>query len=166
MKTKKTNKTSTRRKPVRRIIQFEPYLDYLNMKQKPMCIEGIERIGESLLKWAMEDKNARILRPFFTKRGISMQTVKKWGEKSDKFAGAVELAKATIGDRLLDGGYTRKYEASLVTRGLPKYDKEWKDLEIWRASLKTTDPKQQNLPFIIEMPSFKEKEDEAKEDDS
>lgn len=90
-----------------------------------------------------------------------MDTVERWCGQSPKFHAAIEMAHQALGDRIYEGGLNRKYDSSLVGRGLARYDREWKKLEEWRSNLKKQEQEEKTTTFNINIPQFKGKNDDG-----
>lgn len=163
----KTTKPSTQGTKRRKSALFDYYCDQ-GLKQQPISLQGLEKLAEEVVEWAFNDESARKLRPFFNEKGITSRDIKRWSKRSKKFKHAYSMAKAAIGDRREDGGLTNKLNASIVIKGLSKYDDEWKALETWRSEMKTKEKENEKEPtiFNVTMPSFSRKEDEKVKGDN
>lgn len=130
---KDTKNHTSENKPVER---FFDYLDTISFRQKPMSIEGIERLAVELVKWATHDEKAIKIAMFYTQRGIARGDYTNWMERVPALKIAHETAKEIIGNRRELGGLTKKFDAGMVAFSMPQYDEEWRQNIEWRSQMK------------------------------
>lgn len=160
MTVKKKNKHNIERKSSLKNV-FDYSYDIVTFRQKPIMLEKIDELAVELYDWAMNNEEALKLSSFFTKRGISGDTLKRWKKRSKKLKVAHELAKAAIGERRETGALSRKYESNFIYKTMPLYDKEYKVLEEWRATInRKNEQEEKTTTFNINMPNFKENDND------
>ena len=125
-----------------------------------MSIAGIDKIGQELIKWAKNNKNATVYSEFFTDHGISGSTRERWRKRSKDFDAACAYALEKVGIRREKGAINRKLDGNLIMKSMPMYSKEWRALEEWRSGLKVQEQDQKVTTFNIQMPSFNKDEDD------
>lgn len=160
---KKTLQPSMKKKSPRKIRIYDYYTDVLEMKEKPISIAKIEKLGENLFKWALEDEDAFKVRSFFTKQSIGGDDIKRWRGRSPKFDKAYKMALELIGDRREIGGLKRTFDSSIVVQSMPHYDPDWRELAQWRSNLRAQEKEQAATTFTVNMKSFSD-EAEKKND--
>jgi hypothetical protein len=82
---------------------LEDYLDCFSFTYKPVTEAFINRISSELVTWAKTDTKAYKIRPFFSNKGIAMDTYYSWKAKYPTFAQAYKIALSIIGDRREQG---------------------------------------------------------------
>lgn len=133
---------------------FEEVFDIFTLKMKPISITFVEQLGQQFVKYALEDDNALKAMAFFRAKGYGTDDIRRWKERSIKFASAYELGKEIIGDRREIGGLKKKYDAGMITTSMPIYDREWKEQAEWKANL--TKEKEQPTTKIVVIEKFGE----------
>ncbi|MBW1678413.1 MAG: hypothetical protein JRJ79_17935, partial [Deltaproteobacteria bacterium] len=139
----------------------EVYKDLFTLRQKPISDAFIDRLALELIEWAMKDDTALKLTQFIFSKGIPSMTFYRWVNKYETLKLVKDTALELIGNRREIGALKNKLNASLVMNQMAKYDKSWKDLEVWRAELKARTqvnaPTDTRYTFVLE--DFSKKDD-------
>lgn len=158
---KPKNKNNTPVKPREKERFDDYYYDMVTLREVPISEVTIEKIARDFLKWAMENDDALKVLPFFRERGISYDNLGRWRKRSKYFASAYQMAKEAIGDRRECGAIKRKYSEKTILSSMARYDKGWEKLEKWRSSLKKQEQDEKTTTFNINIPNFKEKDNDG-----
>ncbi|HVW99242.1 MAG TPA: hypothetical protein VHA52_02210 [Candidatus Babeliaceae bacterium] len=136
---------------------FETVLDIFTLKQRPVSIAFIEQLAQQSVKSALEIKNDLKSEQFFRKLGYGSNSIKRWRERSPKFAELYDLRKEILADKREIGAalkdpdkeYLRLNESFIkYTHSL--YDKEFKELEAEKAALHNKDEKPEKIVVVID----------------
>ncbi len=133
-------------KPTRVFIE---YRDMFTFRMTPISPEGIEKVAQELLDWAMNNNDALKVTQFYHKKGLSGTTVARWKELSPSFNEAHGEAKAIIGNRREIGGLKKDFDSGIVRTSMPIYDKSWRKNEEWRSTLNKEKPTEGGTKIII-----------------
>jgi hypothetical protein len=157
---KKTTKTSTR-KGVQKKSTYT-YLgeiyDLETFRKRPVSLEWLELFADKFLKTIISNEEIVTITQAHLLCGIYSDTIRAWRKRSKKFDEAYKFAKECIGARREAGAIRKKYDATMIARSMPIYDKAWKKLEEWRASLKNKEEEEKVTTFNINIPRFKNNE--------
>jgi len=118
---------------------IDNYMDIFTFREVPVSDVWLEGLAAELVKWAKEDPGAYKLNRFFSKKGFHHDDLVRWEERCPALKRAHEFALMEIGDRRELKGLERKWDPGMVLSSMPKYDKDWKALGEWRASLTKKD---------------------------
>jgi hypothetical protein len=134
-KTPKTTQPSTRVAAKPKLPSFQRF-DFGSWRDQPISQGYLEERALEIIEWAEKDENALKLTQFYIKHRWYEADVSEWRKRCDNFDKALLYAKMVIGTRRELGGLRGDLSEGMVTRAMPIYDKEHKELEEWRASLK------------------------------
>jgi len=136
MANSKTPHNSTECDTTQKSLYWDDEINMLTFQPFPVREQWIEKLARELVDWAVNDKKALKLNQFYSKRGITQQTMNKWRHKSKVLDDACEFAKHAIGDRRETAALYHKMDKSIVGITMPHYDKDWKDLAEWKVKMK------------------------------
>lgn len=140
--TKKLKDSTNPRKEKARWI--DQYQDIITLTDVPINILILERIQKELLDWAFNNDDALKITQFFRSKGIPFSTAHRWCQLHPDFKQTYEEAMRALGDRREIGALKKKYEPTTIMRMMPLYDKSWRKVEEWRASIKQKEQEKQN----------------------
>lgn len=147
---KATKNTTVKEKPAN--TPFFDCFDIFTLKQRPISLNYVEKMGMEFLKWAINDDDALKAMVFFRKHGHCSDDIASWKDRSPAFAKAYDEGKSAIGDRREMGGIKRKFDAGIVASSMAIYDKEWKSHAEWKANL--TKEREQPATKIVVIEKF------------
>lgn len=111
-------------------------------RQKPVSDEFLKQLINDGIEWAANDPEAYKIKPFFKKRRITTNDIKRWQERSDEFAEGYQFMKEIIGDRREIGALKKQLDSAIVLRSMHQYDPEWLEIDQHHAALRKTDEQQ------------------------
>lgn len=115
---------------------FDEYRDFMQGKMVPVSEAFIEQLSKDYITWATEDETALILSQFPLSKKIPPDTFYNWINRSPILAQAHTIALTAVGNRRELGGLNKRLSEGMVSFTMPSYNKEWKELQEWRASMK------------------------------
>ena len=160
-------KITTRKSPGRKLgstpdgnwIWFDQYKDFLQGKLIPVSEAFIEQLAKDYTTWATLDETALIMTQFPLSKSIPPETFYDWINRSQCLAQAHAIALTCVGNRRELGGLNKRLSENMVSFTMPSYNKEWKELQEWRASMRDikTNTNEQKVIVIekISMPELK-----------
>ena len=113
----------------------------------------ILNLAKDLLLMIKENPKIITLGPWLEKHDLATQTVDGWREKYPEFQYIHTRAKNIMGQRILEKSLYRECDGAMARFCLPNYDKEFKDLEVWRNNLAKEIEKERSYN-IYEIPTF------------
>lgn len=116
---------------------FAFYTCAMTWQDKPVTESFIQRLGENMVKWAREDKDALKVSQFWLLQGISSRDFYNWCEKYPHLKTSHEIAVELIGNRREICAIKKQYDAGMIHNSMPLYDKQWKELYAWKAKVKS-----------------------------
>jgi hypothetical protein len=138
-------------------LSFDEYRCLNSWKMTPVTQSFIQRMTEELVRWAKEDPAALKLDQWQVDNGICDETRDRWLEQYPLFKKAWQQAKKALGIRRENGAINNQYNASMIAPMMAHYDKNWKDMAEWRATLKgNVENKSERM--IVVIPSYNEEE--------
>lgn len=146
--------------------QWEYYKELGTWKEKPVPMHWIEALASDLLEWSLNDENeALYLSDFYRQKKISRNDFMRWLSKSEILKTAYDSAKRDISSRSYKGAVKRKYDANMVKHYLPVYDRDAKEIEEWRAELRSKEEDKNTGNVTIVMDNFgMDKDKDGKKD--
>jgi hypothetical protein len=139
--------------------RYDEYSNMRTWKMTPISNATKDALAAELYDWALNDENAFKLSQFYTERGISYNDFSRWLTQHERLKQAHDAAKILIGNRREIGALKNKLNAGVVVPSMPKYDKDWKDLAEWRASMKAEAQSDGNNTVKVVIENFNEKEE-------
>ena len=116
--------------------KFDFYRSMFTLRETPVTEAWIENLAAEFVDWAMNDPEALILDDFYLSKGLQAQQISTWKKKHSCLAEAHAFAKRKIANRREKGALTKDLSETMVSRSMPLYSDEWKEVEEWRASLR------------------------------
>lgn len=154
-KTKSITPTDSKEKRV-----YQHVEDYFNLntwRLQPISVEGLERKAKELCQWVEKDPKAFKFAEWLKSEGIDPVRFKKWCERCPQLAEAHKYAIMCLGIKRERGATILKekiYDKDMIRPVMFRYDKDWKQAEIFRAKLRAKaneDTKQKgNVTVVIE----------------
>lgn len=111
------------------------YDDIFFLREKPLTEAVAIRLAHEILEWSINNSKAFKIRQFCTEKRLSRHTFKDLRDRFPVLQRAVEEAKDIIGDRREIGALEGNLNVGMVMYKMPFYDKDWRDMAEWRASL-------------------------------
>ena len=152
-KMQETNKKNPSAKKHPKMAAFKwvtQYKDFFQQKMVPMSENGLERLANDIVNWAINDPKALKISQFILKRGIHIDTYYDWVKLYPIIKDANTIALQAIGDRREIAGLYRKLDGNMISFTMPAYDKTWKELQEWRAKLKEKETNNETKVVVIE----------------
>jgi hypothetical protein len=128
---------------------FHDYFHIYSMANKPANNRFIDSVARELIEWSTTDDALKI-EQFWIMKGISLKTVKKWKTLNENFARAHQHALLAVGTRREVGAIRNRLNAPIIASSMPMYDKKWKKLAEWRASLRNKEEQQDTIRVVVE----------------
>lgn len=133
-------------------------LELKTFRTHPVSVEWLDRFAELFLKEVISNEKIVTMVQAYYHSGVYSNSIDRWRKRSKKFDEAYKLAKQHIGARREAGAIHKKYDSAMIARSMPIYDKAWRKLEEWRASLKNKEEEEKVTTFNINIPQFKNNE--------
>lgn len=127
---------------------LEDYLDLQSMRIKPVSELFIERLALEVMEWSKLEESI-IFRDFIDNKNIPEDAYYRWVRTYPNLKAAHTLAKGRIGSRREKGAITRKFDGSTIIGSMSMYDQEWKDLAVWKSSLKDQSASSGNITINL-----------------
>ena len=124
------------KKASKKATTYKDYLCCFGHRMTPISDTALEHYANEVVEWAWNETPVH-LKEFYLKKGFVRQV---WGElvnRNGTLKEAWKFAKEVIGLRRLEQAETGKRDKALVMFTMPSYDEEWKELEEWRATLRS-----------------------------
>lgn len=133
---KNNNHTTRTKKPTKKVkFKRKPSPQFGMWREWPLTKASVQRLADALVEWARKD-DSLTLQQFWVERNITPKVYYDYKKKHECLQDAHEYAHACLGARREVGGLKRELDPGLVSRSMPIYSKEWKELEEWRNELK------------------------------
>ncbi len=113
---------------------FDEYHDLFTFKVKPVPYSFLVRMAEEIKAFADEPTTLRV-NDFYDQKGLDPKDYYRFKEKSPEMQLSHAYLMRKIASRRDIGALTRKFDAGWTEKNQPIYDKDFKDLVEWRASL-------------------------------
>ncbi len=129
------------------------YMNWKTQRRDPVTLQMIERLALEIVDWALNTKDALLLKEFLHAKGVGSNSWYEWYEKYPLLKEAHANALDILNSRREKLAYERKLDTSAVRWSMPLYSKEFKELEEWRSKLKS----EQNINAgikIVELPAL------------
>lgn len=130
--------------------KYDEYFDCFTFKMKPVSEQFINKLAHDLLQWAYNDENALKLTQFYHMKGIGSNDMKRWSKRNINLKIAHARALQMIGNRREIGALKGTLNPKIVAYTMPMYDKTWKQLVEWEASLKKDQVDEKAVRIILE----------------
>lgn len=143
----------------KKTIVVDEYYDWKIQAKTPITEKRMNDIAKELYEWARDCSTAYKVSQFFTTKGIGSTTWEGWVDKFEVIREAHKEAVRMIGDRREIGAIEKRLEPGMIASSMAHYDKAWKRLAEWRASLRN-DKNEENQQKIVVMEVYNKKSPE------
>jgi hypothetical protein len=138
--------------PVKRAVRIvDVYRDIITGLEKPVSDAHIERLASDWIAWSNKEDSLRVT-DFFLEMNIHNGIVYRWLEKFPVLKEAHTLVMQRLASRREKGALTRKYDPNTIERYQPLYDKDYRDIVEWRASLRDKSEDSGGGTIIVNLP--------------
>lgn len=148
IKRRKKSHNSTDPKGRFRIVDLYPEL--LSGVQKPIPEMYLEKLANDWIEWSKLEDSLRAT-DFFLEINIHNGIVYRWLGMHPVLKEAHTIVMQRLASRRERGAINRKYDAGTIDRYQPLYDKEYKEIVEWRASLRDKN-EESNGTIIVNLP--------------
>lgn len=113
----------------------------------------LEQFADEMLEWSKSDDSLKITQ-YYNLKLIHNTIVDKWMERCPRLRQAHDLALQIIGARREIGALNKKFDATMIMRSMPLYDKAWRNIEEWRANIGAENaPQAPQVIYVEKFPS-------------
>ena len=148
-----TDKTTTTVKPAAKY-RYDDYLDMFTMRKRPISVEYIEKFANDMVLWALNDPDAFKLAQYYRIRGVCGEDMERWAERYPNLKTANRYVLGILGDKREMGALKKDYDSGMVRTMMPRYDKDWRNIEKWRSLLREQESKAAGGTKFVVMDKF------------
>ncbi len=134
----KRHLNTTREEETKTVHPWEDYHCVLSMKMKPVNEAWLDKFSLDWIEHARTNQGYINIwsYPVITV-GLSITTVQTWMKKHENVLKAHKYVKNICGVRRDTGASSRELDSTWISKTMPLYCDDFKDLETWRANLKS-----------------------------
>ena len=125
----------------------EYFVDLFSGAKIPVTDEYLKKCATEWLG-LVQDEEILMMSTYRLRKRIPNQTWDTWIQRCPELKAARDLVRDMIAERRECGGLKFKYSAPLIMRMQHLYDQDWKESEVWRASLA---PKSESITQPIQV---------------
>ena len=130
---KRQHSTAEKNKP--KVALLEVYRNFLSKKDDILTTTTVERLANELVDWAYNNPYALRINDFLQTKGIERDVWDDWRHKYPDLAAANRMALMVLGNRRERGLMERKFEPGSTNFMMPHYDKDWREMIVWKSDL-------------------------------
>lgn len=125
----------------------EYFVDLFSGAKIPVTNEYIKKCAAEWVGLVQEEE-ILLMSTYRLRKRVPRRVWERWLQRCPELKEAQELVRDMIAERREFGGLKLKYSAPLIMKVQHLYDPEWKESEVWRASLA---PKSESITQPIQV---------------
>jgi hypothetical protein len=129
--------------------EWEDYLSTISFQMHPANNATKLRLAIELCTWVRENERAYTISQFYTMKGISETTFKKWIDDCPQLRESYTTALSILGDRREVGALENRLNGTIARFVLPYYSGVWKEQELWRASIRKDENDRPGIVTVV-----------------